>query len=87
MDRKWNEKTTLQKTTEIISFIAFCVWMVFEILERTGKVNGTSIVSYVAILVICIAETIYFWNIKRVISYIGIGGTFCLVASLVLLAM
>ena len=87
MNKKWNEKTTFEKTLNIISFVAFCVWMLFELLERTGKMEGASIANYICVFVISIAETIYFWNVKRAISYIGIAGAACLLAAIVLSLM
>ncbi len=87
MDKKWSEKTTFEKTVRIISFIAFCGWMVFEILERTNKSAATEMGSYISVCVICIAESISFWNFKRSVSYIGIAGAVCMLAVIVLTLM
>ena len=87
MDKKWSEKTTFEKTVRIISFIAFCVWLVFEILERTNKSDAISLGSYISVCVICIAESISFWNFKRSVSYIGIAGAICMIAAIVLSLM
>jgi hypothetical protein len=87
MDKKWSEKTTFEKTVRIISFIAFCVWIVFEILERTNKSEATAMGSYISVCVICIAEAMSFWNFKRSVSYIGIAGAVCMLAVIVLTLM
>ena len=84
--KKWSEKTTLEKVARIISETAFCIWILFQILFKTGVVN-TEIVSIAAIFVICISEAIYFWNEKRVISYIAIGGVLLMSAAFLLLML
>ena len=84
--KKWSEKTTLEKVARIISETAFCIWILFEILLKTEVVH-TEIVSAAAIFVICISETIAFWNEKRVISYIAIGGAILMSAAFILFAL
>ncbi|MBR5479163.1 MAG: hypothetical protein IKU84_03210 [Clostridia bacterium] len=84
--KKWSEKTIVEKVARIISEVAFCIWILFRILFEKGVVH-TEIVSIATIFVICISETISFWNDKRVISYIAIGGALCMSAAFVLLAL
>ena len=84
--KKWSEKTALEKVARIISEVAFCIWILFQILFKEGVVN-TEIVSIAAIFVICICETICFWNEKRVISYIAIGGVLLMSAAFLLLML
>ena len=74
MDKKWNEKNTLEKTVTIISVIALCVWLLFEFLERKTSLQYANIVNFIAILVICVCEAISFWKVKRGLSYFAIGG-------------
>lgn len=38
MNQKWSEKTTFQKVMDIIAGIAFLVYVIFQALERAGKV-------------------------------------------------
>ena len=87
MDRKWNEKNTLEKTVTIISGIALCVWLLFEVLERKTSLQYADTVNYIAILVICVCEAISFWKVKRVLSYVAIGGAVCMIAAAVLLSI
>ena len=84
MDKKWSEKTTFEKTMDIISGIALCVWLIFEALEKSNKVKSADLVNCIAIGVICVCEAISFWNVKRYISYIAIGGLLCMIAVVVL---
>ena len=84
MDKKWSEKTTLQKVMDIISGIALFVWLLFELLERTGKIAYADMVTYVAVLVICACETVSFWNVKRSLSYVAIAGVVLMVATIAL---
>ena len=86
MNRKWNEKTTLEKTMDIISGIALCVWLIFEALERKS-IAYASMGAYISIIVICICEAISFWNVKRALSYVAIAGSVLLIATIVLEAM
>ena len=78
--KKWCEKTTLEKVAEIISAIAFCVWIVFEIIDARGNVEWAGIATRWSIIVICIFQCICYWNEKRIISYIAIGGLVCFLA-------
>ena len=69
MNRKWNDKNTLEKTVTIISGIALCVWLLFEFLESKTSLQYANIVNYIAIFVICVCEAISFWKVKRALSY------------------
>ena len=85
MNKKWNEKTTFEKTLDIISGITFCVWVLLTYVEI--KMPYAELVSYIALFVVCVCETISFWNTKRVISYIAIGGMVLMLTALILLAL
>ena len=74
MNKKWNEKNTLEKTVTVISVIALCVWLLFEFLESKTSLQYANTVNYIAILVICVCEAISFWKVKRSLSYVAIGG-------------
>ena len=87
MDKKWNERTMAEKIASVISIVALCVWLLFEVLERTTSLGFAKYVNYIAVCVICVCETFTFWNIKRYISYIAIGGMLCMLAVLILEAM
>ena len=87
MDRKWNEKNTLEKTVTIISGIALCVWLLFEVLESKTSIQYANTVNYIAILVICVCEAISFWKVKRALSYVAIGGAILMIAVMVLQSM
>ena len=87
MNRKWNEKNTLEKTVTVISAIALCVWLLFEFLEGKTSFKYAEIVNYIAIFVICVCEAISFWKVKRSLSYVAIGGAVFMVAIMVLQAM
>ena len=87
MKKDQSEKTIMSKVTTIISAIALCVWLLFEVLERTISLSYANYVIYVAIGVISISEAVSFWNVKRVVSYIGIGGLLCTIALIILEAM
>ena len=84
MNKKWKEKTTLEKVVSIISAIALCVWVLFEVLERTTSIAFTELVNYIAILVICVCEAISFWKVKRALSYVAIGGAILMISVMVL---
>ena len=84
MNKKWNEKNTLEKTVTIISGIALCVWLLFEVLERKSTLEYANIVNYIAIFVICVCEAISFWKVKRSLSYVAIGGAILMIAVMVL---
>ena len=83
----WNEKTIVEKIATIISGIALCVWIVFEILGRRGSVSFAETAGYIAVSVVCVSEAIVYWRTKRVFSYIAIGGTVCIISALVLLSL
>ena len=84
MDKKWSEKTTFEKTMDIISGIALCVWLIFEVLERTNKVKSANLVNCIAIGVICVCEAFSFWNTRRSLSYVAIAGAVCMAAVVIL---
>ena len=83
----WNEKTIIEKIATIISGIALCVWVVFDILGRIGNVSFAETAGYIAVCVICVSEAIVYWRTKRVFSYIAIVGTVCIISALVLLSL
>ena len=85
MNQKWSEKTILQKVMDIISGIAFLVYLIFQALERAGKVESADLITCIAIGVVCICEAFSYWNTKRIFSYVAIAGAICLTAILALL--
>ena len=85
MNEKWSKKTTFQKVMDIISIIAFLVYLIFEVIERKGKVESADLISSIAIFVICICEAFSYWNQKRILSYVAIAGALLLLAAIVLL--
>ena len=82
--KQWNEKNKLEKTADISSAIALCVWLVFEAMDRKGIVGWADIASRIAIIVVCVFEGISFWNDRRVLSYVAIAGVVILLATFVL---
>lgn len=87
MNRKWSEKTKLEKTATVFSAIALCVWLIFQIVERNNLMKNAEFVNLGAILVICICEAISFWRVKRSLSYVAIAGAVLLSAVTVLQIM
>ena len=87
MDRKWSEKTTVENTAEIISAIALVIWLVFEAIGRTKNVQYAELIGTIALIVVCICEAVAFWNVKRALSYVAIGGTVLIIAVAILAAM
>ena len=87
MNEKWSEKTAFQKAMDIIAGIAFLVYVIFQALERAGKVESADLITCIAIGVVCICEAVSFWNTKRVLSYVAIGGIVLMLTALVLLAL
>ena len=87
MNEKWSEKTTFQKVMDIISGIAFLVYLIFEALERTGKVESADLITCIAIGVVCICEAFSYWNTKRIFSYVAIAGAICLIGVVLLLSV
>ena len=85
MNQKWSEKTTFQKVMDIIAGIAFLVYVIFQALERAGKVESADLITCIAIGVVCICEAFSYWNTKRIFSYVAIAGAVCLTAVMVLL--
>ena len=84
--KRWCEKTTFEKILEIISLIAFVIWMAFEFFEKRGMANA-DLGSCISILVICICQAISLWNVKRALSYVAIVGGLCLATAMILLAL
>ena len=87
MNQKWSEKTTFQKVMDIIAGIAFLVYLIFQSLERAGKVETADLITCIAIGVVCICEAFSFWNTKRIFSYIAIAGAVCLIGVVVLFSV
>ena len=85
MNQKWSEKTTFQKVMDIIAGIAFLVYVIFQALERAGKVGSADLITCIAIGVVCICEAFSYWNTKRTFSYIAIAGAVFLATVLALL--
>lgn len=84
MDKNWAEKTTLEKVASVVSWVSFGAWILIEVLTRTNVVTGMEKISYVAIIALCLGEIVLNWNIKRVISYIGLAGVACMICVIVL---
>ena len=82
--KKWNDKSTFEKTSDIISAIAFCAWLIFEFINKNGTVKWADILSRIAIIIICIFEGICNRKEHKIISYIAIGGFVCILATFVL---
>ena len=87
MNRKWSEKSTVEKVAEVISWIALIIWIAFEALERKTSANWAALGSCIAIWVVCVAEAVSFWKVKRAFSYIAIGGAVLLAAVAILLML
>ena len=87
MNKKWSEKTTFEKVIDIIAGVALAVWLIFQMLERTNKVQCASFVNYIAICVVCICEAISYWKVKRVFSYVAIAGVLLLLTVIVVETM
>ena len=87
MNQKWSEKTTFQKAMDIIAGIAFLVYLIFQALERAGKVESADLITCIAISVVCICEAFSYWNTKRTFSYIAIAGAIFLIGVVVLISV
>ena len=87
MNQKWSEKTKFQKAMDIIAAIAFLVYLVFQALERAGKVGSADLITCIAIIVVCVCEAISYWNVKRAFSYVAIAGAVLLTALVVLFSI
>ena len=83
--KKWNEKNRLEKSMDIISGSAFCIWVVLTYVEN--KLPYAELVSCIALCVVCVCEAVSFWNTKRALSYVAIGGIVLMLSALVLLAL
>lgn len=60
-----------------------CIWLIFEMLSRTGKLAFADLIC-IALCVICICEAVSFWNTKRVLSYVAIGGIILTLVAVIL---
>lgn len=87
MNQKWSEKTKFQKVMDIIAGIAFLVYLIFEALERAGKVGSADLITCIAIDIVCICEAFSYWNVKRAFSYVAIAGAVFLTVLIVLLSI
>ena len=85
MNQKWSEKTTFQKVMDIISVIALLVYLIFQALERSGKVQSAELITCIAICVVCVCEAFSYWKTKRIFSYVAIAGAVLLIGAVVLL--
>ena len=82
MNHKWRDKTILEKTTTIISCVAFCVWFVFELLKN--KMQYAELSGCIALCVACLCEAVSFWRVKRSLSYVAIAGIVVMLTVVVL---
>ena len=87
MNQKWSEKTKFQKAMDIIAGITFLVYLVFQALERAGKVGSADLITCVAIIIVCVCEAFSYWNVKRAFSYVAIAGAALLMTAVVLLSI
>ena len=87
MNQKWSEKTAFQKVMDIISVIAFLVYLIFETLERTRKIESADLIACIAIVVFCVCEAFSYWNTKRILSYFAIAGAIFLTAIILLISI
>jgi hypothetical protein len=87
MDRKWSEKTTLEKVMDILAGIGLCVWIVFEILSEKTSLAFADTASSIAIALVCVFEAVSYWNVKRVFSYVAIAGAILIMATTILLIL
>ena len=87
MNQKWSEKTAFQKVMDIIAGIAFLVYVIFQALERAGKVESADLITCIAIGVVCICEAFSYWNTKRIFSYVAIAGAVLLIGVVVLISV
>ena len=87
MNKKWNEKTNLEKIMSIISGIALCAWLVFEMLTKKSNFQHAEMCALISILVVCVCEAVLYWNVKRGLSYVAIGGAVLILATIVLTSM
>ena len=85
MNEKWSEKTKLQKTMDIISGIAFLVYVIIQMLEGRYKLESADMITCIAIVVFCVCEAVSYWNTKRVFSYVAIAGAVLLTTAIILL--
>ena len=85
--KTWSEKNIVEKVATVISTIAFIIWIILNVLEKTSTLKGIDTFSYAAIFTICVSEAVNCWNQKRIISYIAIAGILCMVAAFILIAL
>ncbi len=87
MNQKWSEKTAFQKVMDIIAGIALLVYLIFQALERAGKVGSADLITCIAIIVVCVCEAFSYWKVKRALSYVAIAGAVFLAALIILLSL
>ena len=66
---------------------AVLVYVIFQALERAGKVESADLITCIAISVVCICEAFSYWNTKRTFSYIAIAGAIFLIGVVVLISV
>ena len=84
MNKKWHEKTTIEKIMDIISYITLCVWMIFIVIEYTCGFAGSEIANGICSGIICVCLAVTFWPAKRIVSYISIAAAVCALTTIVL---
>ena len=67
--------------------LAVLVYVIFQALERAGKVESADLITCIAIGGVCICEAVSFWDTKRVFSYVAIAGAICLIGVVLLLSV
>lgn len=85
MNKKWHEKTTLEKLMDIISFITIFVWLIFIAIEYTIGFAGAEIVNRICSGIICACLAVSFWSVKRIVSYISIVAVVCALINIILM--
>ena len=80
MNRKWNEKNTVEKTADVIGLIAFVAWLLLEFLGKRGIIQYSEVTTCIAIGIVCVCEAVSYWNVKRAFSYVAIAGVVLLSA-------
>ena len=87
MRKKWSEQTTLEKSMNIVSGIALCAWLVFEMLTKKTDFQYAELCASISILIVCVCEAFSYWNVKRTFSYVAIGGAVLILLTVILTAM
>ena len=86
MRTPWSERSKASKVAEIISYVFLFLCFLFEILEYTEIMNHAHIGSYISLIASCVADIFVYWNEKRSISYVFIGGA-CLMVSILIFVL